>query len=154
MTMPGTWLTNNHHLPMLELQNVLDTSLFHSHNSSAFFYPRGFPEPSPTSSSNLQILPLLSQGHWGQEHNYTRGCLRDLGSQLLLPTASLSHLSASLPRPSASLTWTAATPTDVPCRCPLGIRQAAASSFGGIPSHHNLLRPPLTWLDHPHLLPS
>lgn len=139
---------NNHHLPRLKLQDVLDTSLVHSHNSSAFFYPRGFPEPSPRSfqqPTNTPTPQARALGPRAQLHprlSQRSGLSATPVHCLSVPALSQSVTPLPLPRSSAFLTWTSATPTGVPCRCPLGTRQAAVTPFGGTPSPHNLLRPP------------
>lgn len=148
---------NNHHLPRLKLQDVLDTSLVHSHNSSAFFYPRGFPEPSPRSFQQPTNTPTPQARALGPRAQLHRRLSQRSGLSatpvhcLSVPALSQSVTPLPLPRSSAFLTWTSATPTGVPCRCPLGTRQAAVTPFGGTPSPHNLLRPPSTLLGKPSL---
>lgn len=107
------------------LRIILDPSLLHSHHSSAFFCPRGFPEPSPEYSQqhmNVPILPAKAPGPSVKPH---LGWLRAPGSWPLTSTVAVPPPLSSLSvRPTAaaqtlSLTWTATAvqqvcPADAP----------------------------------------
>lgn len=156
--MPGTWLMNNH-LPGLELQDVLDTSLLHFRNSSAFFCPRGFPEPSPgsfqqptnTPTPQARVLRPRSQLH------------PRLSRRSRLSAAPVHCLSVP-PQPICHPTATAQTLSishlDI-ChsnRCslqvPVGYKTGCSIPLWGHPEPSQPPETPLTWLDHPHPLPS